>query len=377
MVYLFWLSVGFITYTFGGYPLVLWLVAVIRGRPHSKAPARPTISVIIPAHNEEKQIGQKIQNTLDLAYPPEKREILVASDGSTDGTAAVVRSYTNQGVKLIETAERKGKHFVQMLARDQSHGEVLVFTDASITLEREALEKMASNFADPSVGSVTSEDRILTTEAGPQGEVTFITYDKWIRRLESRVGSTVGLSGSFFAARRQVCDQWNPAQSSDFFLALQTVAKGLRAVVDPECRGLYGLNYAERVEFRRKVRTIVHGLDVFFSYWKLLDPIRFGLYSWQLLSHKLFRWLFPFALFANLLSSLFLWDASWLYRATALGLIGLYGCGLLALLSERAAQIQVLRLAGYFLLGNVATVSAWMKYCGGERYATWNPTRRQ
>jgi len=377
MVWLFWGGVAFLAYTSVGYPFLLWVLSLFRNRKHRRAPIWPSVSLIIPAHNEGEQIRRKVLNTLELTYPPDKREILVASDGSNDDTVSIVRGYAEEGVKLVEIPEKHGKHYAQMIARDRSQGEILVFTDVSAILECNALEKIVSNFADPSIGCISSEDQVLATGGRQGGEVSYIQYDKWMRRLESQVGSLVSLSGSFFAARREVCAQWNPVQSSDFFLALQAVSQGFRAVVDPECWSHYSLTYPERVEFARKVRTMVHGLDVVFSNWKLLNPFRYGFFSWQLLSHKLFRWLAPFAFLSIVISGLFLWDAGWFYRLVLVALLCLYGCGLLAWSSDRASEVKPLRLAAYFLLGNVAAMYAWFKYCSGERFATWEPTPRR
>jgi glycosyltransferase involved in cell wall biosynthesis len=376
MIVLFWSAVVFLAYTFLGYPLALWILSRFRYRVHHKASIWPEISIIIPAHNEAGRIGQKILNTLELTYPFDRREILVASDGSSDDTVAIVREYADRGVKLIEIPQNRGKHFAQMVARDESHGEILVFTDVSAMLEPTSLQKIVSNFSDPQVGCVTGEDHIVMIGGKGTGEATYVHYDKWIRRLESRIGSLVGLSGSFFAARRMVCEPWNPVQSSDFFLALQAVSKGFRAIVDPECGVRYNSQYRQSVEFKRKVRTVVHGLDVLFSHAELLNPFRFGPFSWQLISHKLLRWLVPFAVLLMTVSCLCLWDAGFFYRFVFVCLLLMYASGLALLSSRHADKIKLVKLAGFFVLGNTATIVAWIKFCSGEKYTAWQPTPR-
>jgi hypothetical protein len=376
MVWLFWFSLVFVVYTFFGYPLFLVLIARFRERPHVRATIWPRVSVIIVAHNEAGQIDHKVRNTLDLEYPKEKREIIVVSDGSDDATADQARSYTGHGVQVIETQERRGKHFGQMVARDASSGDILVFTDTSVCLEAGTLQKMVSNFADPTVGCVSSVDRLFVKGTTLSGEHAYVGYDMSLRRLESRVNSLTNVSGSFFAARREVCEVWHVGQSSDFFLPLHAAAKGLRAVVDPECVGAYSAVRLEREELPRKVRTIVHGLDVFFSHLGLLNPLRYGLFSWQLLSHKLFRWLVPFAALGLLISNLFLWEKGIFYQVCLVGQVTLYGFGLLGRLSSRLAGLRPFKMAAFFLTGNLATLIAWLKYCSGERFVTWNPSRR-
>jgi hypothetical protein len=173
-----------------------------------------------------------------------------------------------------------------------------------------------------------------------------------------------------------MCEEWHPDQSSDFFLALHTACRGLRAVLDPRAVARVGIVHSERAELTRKVRTIVHGLVVFFAHLRLLNPIRFGLFSWQLVSHKLCRWLLPFAVIAVLVSNCFLWHAGWFYRASLILQLGAYLVGALANTARRFGQGGLLRLAGFFVLGNVATLVAWWKFCQGEKLVTWEPSKR-
>jgi glycosyltransferase involved in cell wall biosynthesis len=376
MVYVFWIALALLAYTFVGYPLVLWTVSLARSRTCRKARIRPTVSLIIAAYNEAPLIARKIQNSLQLTYPRDILEIILASDGADDGTVDIARSYAGQGIKLVQLPERRGKHHAQMIARDASRGEILVFTDASVHLEPDALEKLVANFADPTIGCVSSEDQVASQKKSWRGERSYIQLEMGLRRLESRVNSLVSASGSFFAARRHLCDEWNPRQSSDFFIPLHAAARGFRTIVDPECRGHYELVPSEKAELHRKVRTIVHGLDVFFSHLSLVNPLRHGFFSLQLVSHKLFRWLVPFAFLAMLVSNIFLWNVGAFYRSSLILQACLYGSGLLALAVKNLARIRPFKLASFFLLGASATVIAWLKFCTGERYVTWQPSRR-
>lgn len=374
MLTLFWIAAGFLAYTFVGYPVLMALVGLLRRRPVRRAPITPPVTVIIPAYNEEARIGPKLEQTLALDYPPELRQIIVVSDGSTDRTNDIVRGFADRGVELLALPERMGKHHGQTLAVERGRGEVMVFTDSSVSLEPGALRQIVSNFADPTVGCVSSEDHVSVPGERWMGERVYVSLEMKLRRLEARAGSLVGLSGSFCAVRREVCRPWNPSQSSDFFLPLNAASLGLRAVVDPACRGSYGLVRGERAELSRKVRTIVHGIDVLFSRAHLLNPFRYGFFSVQLISHKLFRWLLPFAALALLASSLFLWNEGPFYQAALLLQLGAYGSGLLAL--GTSAPFKLFRVAGFFLLGSAATVLAWMHFLRGEKFVTWEPSRR-
>jgi len=376
MSWLFWISAAFLGYTFLGYPLVVFFLSLGRKRGHRRAAIFPTVSMIVPVYNGSSVLAKKIENCLTLNYPKDRLEIIISSDGSTDATVKIAQSYGDRGVKLIEIPQRQGKHHAQMVARDAAHGDILVFTDVSIRLDPDALEKMVSNFADEAVGCVSSEDRLLEAKRGSLGEKSYVQLEVRLRRLESHVGSLVGLSGSFFAARREVCEKWHAGQSSDFFVALHSVMQRKRAVVDPESLGYYTLTASERGELYRKVRTIVHGLDVFFTHLEVANPFRYGFFACELISHKLFRWLTPFGFLGVAVSSLFLWRSSSFYRAVVIVEALLLGAGLLALLVDRVVTIKPLKLAAFFLLGNVATIMAWLKFCAGERYVHWEPTRR-
>jgi len=374
--FVFWSSIIFLLYTFVGYPLLLWVLSFERRRSHVRGRIWPVVSIIIASHNAGRLLGAKLTNTLRLRYPNDKREIIVASDGSDDETAEIVRSFADRGVRLIEIPQRSGKQYAQMVARDASHGEILVFTDVSVFLDPDALQEIVSNFADASVGCVSSEDEIVKGKGGWMGERLYVQLEMWLRRFESRIGSVVTASGSFFAARRTVCQVWHTDQTSDFFVALNAVTLGMRAVVDPECIGRYGLVRSERAELQRKVRTIVNGLYVFFSHLRLLNPFRYGFFSWQLFSHKLLRWLTPFAILLLMISNLWLWTVNPFYRACLVLQLGVHGTGLLALAADCLAKYKPIKLAGYFLLGNAATLMAWFYFLSGEKFVTWQPTQR-
>lgn len=337
----------------------------------------PQVSVIVVVYNQAEIIRRKVEELLELDYPKDKLEIVVGSDNSNDATAEVIKSYADRGVKFVESSRRVGKHHVQMLARDVSKGEILVFTDAAIHLEPDGLKKMVMNFADPSIGSVSSEDKIQATKAGWVGERLYVYGEMGLRRLEASVNSLVSLSGSLFGVRREICRDWHTDQSSDFFVALHTAAAGRRAVVDPEVRASFGIVGTERAELTRKVRTIVHGLVVLFAHKKLLNPFRYGIFAWQLASHKLFRWLLPFGMLAILISSAFLWKAGLFYQVCLVAQIVLWMVGFLSLAGGRISRFKVVRWSSVLILGNIATLVAWVKFCSGEKYVTWQPSRRK
>jgi hypothetical protein len=195
----------------------------------------------------------------------------------------------------------------------------------------------------------------------------------FLRSLESRVNSLVGLSGSFFAARREVCRQWAADCQSDFRTLLKSVQMGLRGVSDPQSAGYYYSINDERREFDRKVRTVARGMAVLPANLGMLNVFRYGLFSWQLASHKLARWLVPFALIGAALSSLWLAADSPIYAAAALAQSGLYA----AAIAGRATGSRFLRIPAFFVVSNVALLFAWLRFVRGDRMATWAPSERR
>ncbi|MGI0016408.1 MAG: glycosyltransferase family 2 protein, partial [Nitrososphaera sp.] len=310
---IFVMSVLFVFYAYLGYPLALLIMSIFRNRPITKGDITPCVSFIITAYNEEQRIGAKIDNTLKQDYPSDMLEIIVASDCSTDRTDEIVKSYKSYGVRLVRASERRGKEAAQQLAVQSSAGAILVFSDVATTLPVDGVTNIVKNFYDPTVGCVSSVDRFIDEKGNVSGEGLYVRYEMWLRNLETAVNTVVGLSGSFFAARREVCTQWASNLQSDFNTLLNAAKLGLRGVSDPHSIGFYKNIADERRELERKMRTVLRGITVFMKSLPLLDPFRYKLFAWQLLSHKLARWLVPFAMISAYLSNIVLVPQSSLY----------------------------------------------------------------
>ncbi len=373
---LFWSSVAFVGYTYAGYPLLLWGLSLLRSRSVRKEPIHPMVSLIITAYNEEKRIREKLENALAQDYPNDRMEIIVASDCSTDGTDEIARSFGQAGVRVARLPHKGGKEAAQKFAVESAMGEILVFSDVATTLPPNGIRTIVANFADPSVGCVSSVDRFVDEDGRVSGEGAYVSYEMMLRRLESAVNSLVGLSGSFFAARRVVCRDWAPDLQSDFNTLLNSIRLGLRGVSDPESVGYYKNLLDERREYDRKVRTVVRGISVFMRSLALLNPFRYHLFAWQLLSHKLCRWMVPFALILALLSnSVLAWDSS-VYRALLAAQVAFYGLAAAYLWSHRVPKVAVLRLPSFFVMVNLSILDAWLRYLRGDRILSWDPSKR-
>jgi glycosyltransferase involved in cell wall biosynthesis len=342
-----------------------------------KAEITPSVTFIITAYNEQSRIAAKLENTVALSYPASRLEIIVASDCSSDGTDEIVRSYADGGIQLVRAPARRGKEAAQKLAVETARGEILIFSDVATILPEDAVSNIVKNFHDPTVGCVSSVDRFLDKNGHTSGEGAYVRYEMFLRSLETRVNSLVGLSGSFFAARSEVCKgKWADDLQSDFNTVLNSVRMGLRGVADPGSVGLYKNIADERKEYERKVRTVLRGISVFMSSLTLVNPFRHAVFAWQLLSHKLCRWLVPFAMMAAFISNAFLsWSSPW-YALLLLGQILFYAVAVGGIVWKPLVRFSIVRLLSFFLLVNASIFQAWIRYWSGERLILWEPSQR-
>jgi len=289
----------------------------------------------------------------------------------------IVDKYKNNGVELLCISERKGKENAQREALKHAIGDIVVFTDVATLLEKNAIERIVSNFADPEIGCVSSVDRVMGKDGIQSGENFYVRYEMWLRRLESKVSSPVGLSGSFFAARRSVCEDFSAEMDSDFRTLLNCIKKGMRGTTDEESIGYYLDLSDQRREFERKVRTVLRGLTIFFSNLEFLNIFRYGLFSYQYLCHKLLRWLVPFLLMVLFLVNIPLAFESKGYFALLLLQIFFYVIGFLSIYSNIYSSGNILlKIPAYFITVNASILVAWFRYLAGQRVITWTPSER-
>jgi len=391
-----------IFYAYFGYPLCLLIISVLKRSNHQNHDKLstidyelPSVSFIVTAYNEEVRIKQKIKNSLSQDYPKDKLEIIIASDCSSDKTDGIVKSFKNKGIKLIRAPERKGKENAQKHAVDEAGGEILVFSDAATILKPDAISNIVNNFKDPAIGCVSSEDKFIEKNGNTSGEGAYIKYEMFIRKLESQVNTLVGLSGSFFAARREVCKDWAIDLQSDFNTLLNSIKLGLKGISDPNSIGYYQNIADEKKEFNRKTRTVLRGISVLMRNLSLLDPIKYGLFSWQLFSHKLCRWLVPFLLISALISnSIIMFYSVHLFLIFILQ-ISFYSLAIYYYLQPsdflafkptsnsryqlRAINYQLKvfsKLCYFFITVNTSIFIAWLKYVKGDRATFWEPSKR-
>lgn len=369
-------------YAYVGYPLLLRVIATRRPKPTTPPdPAEwPFITITLPCHDEEQRLRAAIEGLLRADYPVSRRQILVISDASTDATDDIAREYASRGVELIRLPERRGKTAAENAGVAAARGEIVINVDASVGIRPDALKALVRWFSDPTVGVASSRDVSVgdLSAEGNQGESGYVGYEMRVRALETRVGSIVGASGSFFAMRRDIHERDFPeALSRDFASALMAVERGYRAVSVDDAICLVPRTRSLRAEFRRKARTMARGLETLWYKRHLMNPFKYGAFAWMLISHKLCRWLVYLTLPLAVIGAIAVataWPPAWLLIALGAALVVLGVLGMRWPDGRRAPPL--IALPGFALASNVAGVLAWLRFFRRQSSPVWEPTRR-
>lgn len=376
---LFWIFALLAIYSYFVYPIALKTLVFLRGAKSVSVSDQSTpqrVSLIVTAYNEEGRIRQKIENTLNLKFDSNRLELIVASDCSDDGTDEIVQEYADRGVHLVRATERLGKENAQLTAIRQASGDLLVFSDVATEIPADALDKLVVYFNDPNIGAVSSEDRFVAQDGSVAGEGAYVKYEMWLRHLESGLAGLVGLSGSFFAARKSICEHWDIYSPSDFNTALNTARAGLRAVSAPDVLGYYQDLKDPSKEYARKIRTVIRGMTGLSRHREVLNPKQFGLFAFQVFSHKLMRWLTPWFLITLFVLNAMVAHASAVYAGLFISQSIFYGTALTAHFLPRLRERSAIKIIYFFVQVNVALLDAAVKFLSGERMTTWKPSAR-
>ena len=374
------LAVALGVYTYLGYPAVLKLLS-LRGRGNARRHepgenALPRISIVLPVYNEATVIAATLERILGVDYPADRRQILVVSDASSDGTDDIVARFADRGVALLRLPQRQGKTAAENAARPLLTGDIIINTDASVRVDTAAIRPLVAAFDDSTVGVASARDISVTNlaDASNGGEGAYVGYEMGIRALETAVDGIVGASGCLYAIRADLHRLPVPdALSRDFAAALTAREHGFRAVSVPQAICYVPRGRSLHHEYRRKVRTITRGLATLTYKRRLLNPFRYGLFAWMLASHKVCRWLVPWAAVVGLAALVPLaWTFQWarLALAAAALVLGLAGLGW----ARQGARIFT--LPAYAVAGNVAVLQAWLRLFTGRAAPVWEPTRR-
>lgn len=384
-----------IFYVYAGYPLLIGLIALLKNKKVEKKDYEPNVTILIAAYNEADNIEATIKNKLDLDYPKDKLEIIVISDGSTDRTDEIVKKYHSQGVKLLRQEPRAGKTSALNMAVPKASGEILVFSDANSIYAQDALKKLMQNFYDQEVGYVTGKMVYTNPEGSTTGDgcTAYMKYENFLRRVETKAGSIVGVDGGIDAVRKSLYKSMNPDQLPDFVLPLKVIDQGYRVVYEPEAILKEPSLKTPKDEYKMRVRVSLRALWAIWDMRHLLtftlsSPSSSGtpshprklspsiLYSWQLWSHKLLRYLCFIFLFLVYLANLYLLSESGFYKMCFLiQTIAYIGAAISPAFEKKGYRLKLFYFSYYFLILNIAAANASLKFLMRKKQIIWNPRK--
>lgn len=379
---IFWASLVLIAYTYFGFPLLLFVRSRFLRKPPRSADITPHVTLLIVAYNEAEVIGSRLENVLAMDYPRDRLTVLVASDGSDDGTNEIVARYAPQGIRLL-SFPRGGKIATINAAVQYAEGEILAFSDANSMCTPDALRRLVRPFADPQVGGVAGYQLYTTsrtTNPTGYGERAYSDVDQLWKEWQSAAGSVTQATGALYAIRRELFEPVPPEVGDDIVISFRVIAKGYRFVYEPRAVAMETVSHSAQGEFRRKVRLCVFGFAAIAACRELLNPFRYGFYSLQLFSHKVLRYLMPWPLMGLFVSSLLLSRTAPFFAALSLLQAAFYGMALaVALVPEATARRlpKVLTLPFYFCMAYAGSLRAQWITLLGRRWDHWTPRGAQ
>jgi glycosyltransferase involved in cell wall biosynthesis len=370
----FWVSIGLLLYTHVGYWLLLSAIARLRRRRRGRADAPgtpgaplPGVAVVVAAYAEENVISGRVANLRALDYPPDRRQVIVACDGSPDATAERARA---AGADLVLELPRGGKIRAQDAAVERVEAEIVAFSDANVTWERDALSRLVARFADPRVGYVCGDVR-LVNDRGTNQEGLYWRYEMALRRLESQVRSVTGGNGAIYATRRETYLVVDPVMGHDLSFPFNIVKRGRLAVYEPDARASEKMVPSIEGEFARKRRMMSHTWPIVFR-GGMLSPRGYDpLYALMIFSHRIVRYLSPFLHLVALGTSIALLGHGWVYAVA----VGIQLAVLAAALLEPLLPVRPLLIARYYVLTTVSLAAGLWDWLFRGTAAGWEPAK--
>ncbi len=368
-----------IAYIYIGYPLCVFLFSAFKKNKIDKNNSyEPNITILIAAYNEENNIEETIKNKLAQDYPVEKIQIIVISDESTDHTDDIIKKFEKYGVKLLRQVPRAGKTSALNIGIKSASGDILVFSDANSIYKNDVLRMLVRNFYDPQVGYVTGK-MIYTNPDGStigDGCSSYMRYENILRKIETDIGSVVGVDGGIDAVRKRLYQPMNPDQLPDFVLPLKVVEQGYRVVYEPEALLKEQSLKNSDDEYRMRVRVSLRALWALKDMRKLLWNKMNRLFSWQLWSHKVLRYLCFIFLIIAYFSNLILWSEHELFSILfIIQSAGYTGALIAPVLFRFNNKFCILFFIHYFVLLNLASMHACIKFFLGKKQITWSPRK--
>jgi cellulose synthase/poly-beta-1,6-N-acetylglucosamine synthase-like glycosyltransferase len=375
------LSLCIILYVYFGYPLLLKLLSLLLKTKATRQDEMliPEVSLIISCYNEVDVVKEKIENSLAIDYPKDKLKIIIVSDGSDDGTDEIAKQYSTEGIVLIRQEGRLGKTSAINLAMEQVTSEIVVFSDANAMYETDAIKKLVRNFADKTVGYVVGAALYTDgkTSAAAASEDIYWRYEIKLKTLESKLHSVVGGDGAIYAIRRALFIKLDAKDINDFVNPLQIIAQGYRGVFDHEANCLEETAGDFAKEAKRKQRIVNRSFRGLMKMKEVLNPLKFGFFSFEVISHKLLRWLIPVFIMCFALGSLFLsYENIFVFQIiTLLGIIFLWLAQVGLLKSRNTRSSPIFFIPYYFLMVNLYSLLGVLTALAGNIQVTWSTPR--
>lgn len=373
-----------VLYTYVGYGIIIYLFSDIKGKqkiPENQADTElPDVTLMVAAYNEERFIAAKIKNSLSLDYPAQKLNVWIVADGSTDQTMSIAQNFPT--IKTFHLPERKGKIHAVNRVMQLVKTPIVVFSDANTTLNPAALKNIVRHFQDKKVGGVAGEKRIAVNNednASGAGEGLYWKYESTLKTLDSNLSTAIGAAGELFALRTELYDETAPDSIiEDFVTSMKIVAKGYRFVYEPDAYAMETASASIHDEWKRKVRISAGGLQAIGRLPELLNPFRYGLISWQYVSHRVLRWtLTPLALPLLIVSNFVLYNESTFYQISFLGQLLFYVIAIMGhFLREKKIAIKGFFVPYYFSMMNLSVFAGIMRLFKKQQSVIWEKSER-
>jgi cellulose synthase/poly-beta-1,6-N-acetylglucosamine synthase-like glycosyltransferase len=383
---LFWVLFGLVFYTYLGYGLVLFLMVKLK-RLFVKVKITevayddlPHITMLIAAYNEEDYAVQKVENTLSLNYPSDKLHQLWVTDGSTDSTPALLAKY--DGIEVLHKPERAGKIAAMNRGVKFVKTPIVVFSDANTLLGRESMMKIAQMFSNPKTGCVSGEKRIFNADseaASSAGEGIYWKYESTLKRWDAELHSVVGAAGELFAIRTELFEDVEPdTLLDDFIISLRVAMKGYKIDYDPDAYAIESASANVKEELKRKVRIAAGGIQSVVRLYPLLNIFKYGMLSFQYISHRVLRWtITPLALLAILILNIILAPQSLFFLILLLLQVLFYLAAITGwILENKKLKVKLLFVPYYFFIMNYAVYAGLIRYLKKSQSVNWERAKR-
>ena len=385
---LFWLCLAIITYTYLGYGLLLYILIRIKriikpvSPPGFDAEDAPDITLLVTAYNEGKYIKEKILNSLALTYPPGKLKFLFITDGSDDKTPEIVKGFPE--IQHLHQPERRGKLAAVQRAMPFVTTPVVVFTDANTMVNKNAMESIARHYKQKSVGAVAGEKRIRKQEkdnAAGAGEGMYWKYESMLKKWDSELKTVVGAAGELFSMRTALFEPVPPdTLIEDFYMSLRIAQEGYKVVYEPEAFAEEGPSASMKEELKRKIRIATGGIQAIVRLGPLLNIFKYGMLSFQYISHRVLRWtLAPLALPVCFISNMMivLLAPAPLYQVALLLQVAFYILAFAGyFLAKKQIKITAFFVPYYFFMMNYAVYVGFLRYLKGSQNVVWEKAKR-